>query len=209
MTDEHGRLGTVERDGDTVRLRYVRHLAHSPTTVWRALTESAGLRHWFPADIVGERAAGAEVQLPFWPEGAQQSMEMLDEAGVDTTGMDPDEVLPGLIRAFDPPTLFELVWGNSEGEADVLRFELEPVDGGTRLVFTTWPGEPGPLGHAGTAAGWHACLDELESMLRGAAGSAGAAGVAGPAGASGAAGSPDRDAAQQLREEYAARLAEA
>lgn len=192
MSQEHTRLGTVERDGDKLRLRYERNLAHPPATVWRALTESAGLRHWFPADIVGDRAAGAEVQLPFWPEGAQESMEMLDEAGVDTTDMDPNEALPGLIRAFDPPRLFELVWGNPDGEADVLRFELEPNDGGTRLVFTTWPGEPGPLGHAGTGAGWHSCLDALETLVD-----------------TGAAGHADRHAIQQLQEDYAALMAKA
>lgn len=192
MSQEHTRLGAVERDGDKLRLRYERNLTHPPATVWRALTESAGLRHWFPADIVGDRAAGAEIQLPFWPEGAQESMEMLDEAGVDTIDMDPHEVLPGLIRAFDPPRLFELAWGNPDGEVDILRFELEPNDGGTRLVFTTWPGEPGPLGHAGTGAGWHCCLNALEDLLD-----------------TGAAGPTDRHAIQQLQEDYAALISKA
>lgn len=165
MGQDTTRLGTVSRDGGTLRLRYERHLAHPPEAVWRALTESSNLRHWFPADIVGERAAGAAIRLPFWPEGAQESLDTLEKAGVDTTTMDLDEVLPGLIRTYEPPRLFEFVWGNPDGEADVLRFELEPHDGGARLVFTTWPGEPGPLGHAGTAAGWHACLDALQSLL--------------------------------------------
>jgi uncharacterized protein YndB with AHSA1/START domain len=183
------RLGTVVRDGDRLALRYERRLAHPPERVWRALTESDSLRHWFPADIVGERATGATVQLPFWPEGAQESLETLAEAGVDTSTLDLDEVLPGQIRAYEPPRLFELVWGNPEGEADVLRFELEPDVAGTRLVFTTWPGEPGPMGHAGTAAGWHACLDGLESLLD-----------------NGAAGDPDRQAAEELRKHYATRI---
>lgn len=191
MGQDSTRLGTVSRDGDTLRLRYERRLAHPPATVWRALTESSRLRHWFPADIIGQRAAGATVQLSFWPEGAQESMEALEEAGVDTTTMDPDEVLPGLIRAFDPPRLFELVWGNPDGEADVLRFELEPYEGGTRLVFTTWPGEPGPLGHAGTGAGWHACLDALESQMD-----------------SGVVEEPDRRAILELQKDYAALIAE-
>lgn len=186
MNQEKSRLGTVERDGDTLRLRFERRLAHPPESVWRALTESASLRHWFPADIVGERAVGAAIRLPFWPEGVDESVEMLDEAGVDATGMDLTEVLPGRIVAFHPPRLFEFVWGNPEGEADVLRFELEPDEGGTRLVFTTWPGEPGPLGHAGTAAGWHACLDSLESLM-----------------ATGAAEPTDRDAYHELRNDYA------
>jgi uncharacterized protein YndB with AHSA1/START domain len=192
MGQEHTRLGTVERDGERLRLRYERRLAHPPATVWRALTESTSLRHWFPADIVGERVTGAQVQMPFWPEDAQENLAMLQEAGVDTTDMDPDEVLPGLIRVFDPPRLFELVWGNPAGEADVLRFELEPDEGGTRLVFTTWPGEPGPLGHAGTGAGWHACLDALEALLD--------TGAAAPA---------DRHAIQQLQEDYVALMATA
>ncbi|MEE4022188.1 SRPBCC domain-containing protein [Gordonia sp. PKS22-38] len=159
------RFGTVVRDGDRLALRYERHLAHSPEKVWSALTESDSLRHWFPADIVGERARGASVKLPFWPDGAAESQAMMEDAGVDTSGFDFDEVLPGEIREFDPPKVFELVWGNPQGQADVLRFELEPTADGTRLVFTTWPGEPGPMGHAGTAAGWHACLDALQSLV--------------------------------------------
>ncbi|WP_151526025.1 SRPBCC domain-containing protein [Serinicoccus kebangsaanensis] len=184
------RLGTVIRDGDRLALRYERSLAHPPETVWRALTESAGLRHWFPADIIGERASGAAVQLPFWPDGAQESLETMEEAGVDTSDMDLDEVLPGQIRIFDPPRRFELVWGNPEGEADVLRFELSPEGSGTRLVFTTWPGEPGPLGHSGTGAGWHLCLDGLGDFLD-----------------TGSSGEPDRQAAAALRAEYADALA--
>jgi uncharacterized protein YndB with AHSA1/START domain len=163
--DREDRMGSVRRDGDKLALCYERTLAHPPEKVWRALTESDNLQHWFPADIVGERRAGAQVQLPFWPEGAKESAATLAEAGVDTSDFDFDEVLPGEIRSWDPPKLFELVWGNPAGVADVLRFELEPTDDGTRLVFTTWPGEPGPMGNAGTAAGWHVCLDALESVL--------------------------------------------
>ena len=112
-TTQHG---TVSRDGGTLRLRYERHLAHPPEAVWRALTESSSLRHWFPADIVGEWTAGAAIQLPFWPEGAQESLDTLEKAGVDTTTMDLDEVLPGLIRTYEPPRLFEFVWGNPDEE---------------------------------------------------------------------------------------------
>ena len=159
------RMGSVLRDGDKVVLRYERRLSHPPEKVWRALTESDSLRHWFPADIVGERGTGAQVRLPFWPEGAKESLATLAEAGVDITDMNLDEVLPGEIRVWEPPRLFELVWGNPKGAADVLRFELEPDANGTVLIFTTWPGEPGPLGHAGTAAGWHACLDALQALI--------------------------------------------
>lgn len=189
MSETSDRLGRVVRDGDSVALRYERHLAHPPETVWRALTESESLRHWFPADIVGERATGARVRLPFWPDGVAQSSRSLEEAGVDVSTIDFDEALPGEIRAFDPPTLFELLWGDSTGPADLLRFELHPEEGGTRLIFTTWPGKPGPLGHAGTAAGWHACLDALTSRLDG-----------------GSITEPDREQITRLRATYASLL---
>lgn len=181
------RLGTVSRQGGRLALRFERRLRHPPETVWSALTESASLRHWFPADIVGDRVSGAAVQLPFWPEDAQETMETLEEAGADISTTDLTEVLPGQIRAFDPPRLFELVWGNPAGAADVLRFELEPDGDGTRLVFTTWPGEPGPLGHTGTAAGWHACLRALVSLSD-----------------TGTAEKPDRQSLSELRAQYAA-----
>ncbi|WP_432420569.1 SRPBCC domain-containing protein [Nocardia carnea] len=48
-------------------------LAHPPAKVWRALTESEHLRHWFPADILGERRAGAEVRFRLWPESVEQA----------------------------------------------------------------------------------------------------------------------------------------
>lgn len=154
------RLGEVLRDRDRVGLRYERRLAHAPSAVWRAITESEGLRHWFPADIVGERRAGARVTMPFWPESVESFPDEMESAGIDLD----DPVLPGEIRTWEPPRLFELVWGEG-ARGDLLRYELEPDGEGTRLVFTTWLGEPGPSGHAGTGAGYHGCLDDLEELL--------------------------------------------
>ena len=61
------RLGEILRDADRYGLRYERRLRHPPERVWRALTESDALRHWMPADMVGERRAGADLVFPFWP----------------------------------------------------------------------------------------------------------------------------------------------
>lgn len=151
------RLGTVLRDGQRIGLRYVRHLAHPPEKVWRALTESDQLRHWFPADIVGERKNGAELRLPFWPDH-------VEAYGIETP------VVPGRIHAWDPPRLFEWSW-----DTDHLRWELAPEGGGTILTFTTWIGEPlahGPdgspddvTGVSRAGAGYHVCLDYLEVLL--------------------------------------------
>lgn len=135
-------LGEVVRDGERVGVRYVRTLRHTPEKVWRALTESEHLRRWLPCDLVGERREGAELIARFWPDFVQKY------------GMQ-DADIPARIQVFQPPALFEWLWGD-----DVLRFELEAVDVGTRLTFTTWLGSA-PVPPHKTAAGWHACLDRL------------------------------------------------
>jgi uncharacterized protein YndB with AHSA1/START domain len=156
-TDRRDRLGEILHDGDRVGLRFERRLGHAPERVWRALTASEDLRHWFPADIVGERRAGAPLRLRFWPESVEQAAAEMEQVGVDP--LDPE--LPGELLVWDPPRVFELMW-----DTDRLRWELEPDGAGTRLVFVTWLlGEQGPRGTAGTAAGYHACLDQLEELL--------------------------------------------
>ena len=67
--------------------------------------------------------------------------------------------LEGEIRVWDPPSVFEWTW-----HTDVLRWELAPEGDGTRLTLTTWLGVMGP-GTAKVAAGYHACLANLEELL--------------------------------------------
>ncbi|CAL9587499.1 hypothetical protein SUDANB121_05187 [Nocardiopsis dassonvillei] len=143
-TDE--RTAAVRRTDGGWELRFRRRLAHGREKVWRALTESAHLAHWLPCDIVGERRAGAAIELPFWPS----------DTGPDGDGEPP---LHGRIRVWDPPSVFEWTW-----DGDVLRWELEEADGGTLLTFTTLT-VPDPEGAAGTAAGFHVCLEYLEALL--------------------------------------------
>ncbi len=149
-------MASVVRDGDRVGLRYRRTLGHAPEKVWRALTESEHLRHWLPCDIVGERRAGADITLRFWPD----HVEAYDIE-------DPD--LAGRITVWDPPRVFEWTWGG-----DVLRFELEPTrdagsggEPGTELTFTTWPADPDPESMASAGGGFHVCLDHLTRLLDG------------------------------------------
>ena len=88
--------------------------------VWSAITESDQLQFWMPCDIVGERRAGADIKLPFWPAAVEKYE--LDETP-----------LTGRIEVWDPPAIFQWTWGG-----DILRFELNPTDGGTTMTFTTW-----------------------------------------------------------------------
>ena len=67
--------------------------------------------------------------------------------------------LQGVIRVWDPPRVLEWTW-----DTDVLRFELESTADGTTLTFTTRLG-PDDQGAANTAAGYHACLDNLVDLL--------------------------------------------
>jgi uncharacterized protein YndB with AHSA1/START domain len=149
-------LGTVHRDGEVVVLTYERELAHPPEKVWRAITESEHLHHWFPADIVGERVPGAELRFVFWPETVEQAGDEVEAVGVPLD----DPSLPGRLITWEPPRLLELTW-----DTEQLRFDLDPVDGGTRLRLTVRASEPGPRGYQSTAAGYHVCLDALAAHL--------------------------------------------
>ncbi len=154
-------LGEITRDGGRLALRYERRLAHPPEKVWRALTESEHLRHWFPADIEGERTPGARLVFRFWPD----TLEKAAESGIptDEPGFSPDDpTLPGELRVWEPPRVLEYTW-----DTDLLRFELAPDGTGTILVFTTWidSDTQAPHGVEGAAAGYHACLDALGEVL--------------------------------------------
>lgn len=144
MTPTHP-LGQILCDHDRVGLRYERTLAHRPERVWQALTTSSDLRLWMPVDMVGDRRAGAPVELVFWPDVAERHH-------IETTTM------PGEILVWEPPTVFEWRW-----DTDILRFELEPIDSGTQLVFTTWIGATPGIDL--TAAGYHVCLDQLVDLI--------------------------------------------
>ena len=139
-TDDYG---VLDRSGERLKLRYERHLAHGPDKVWRALTEPEHVSAWFPTDIVGERATGAELSFPF------------------RQGEGP--TMTGRFLAFDPPVKLEMAWGE-----EVLRFDLAPDGEGTVLTMTVVFDELGKAARDG--AGWHACLDALGADLDGSTG---------------------------------------
>ena len=137
------RYGQLQAAGDRWQLVFTRRLPHPPEKVWRAIPEAEHVSAWFPADIVGERRAGAPLTFVFREDEGPE--------------------LPGEIRIFEPETLLEFTWSD-----EVLRFELEPDGGGgTVLRFVNTFADVGKA--ARDAAGWHACLDALEADLDGAA----------------------------------------
>jgi uncharacterized protein YndB with AHSA1/START domain len=129
--------GTLETAGDRWRLRFSRRLAHPPEKVWRAIMEAEHRDAWFPQRIVGDFSVGARLRF-------------VSDAGD----------FEGKVLAYQPQRLVEFVWGT-----DVIRLEVSPDSGGTLLTLLDTFGEQGKA--ARDAAGWHVCLDALESALDG------------------------------------------
>jgi uncharacterized protein YndB with AHSA1/START domain len=124
----------------TSRLTFVRDVKHPQEKVWRAITEPDGLATWFPSTIDGERRAGAALKFVFpFPDAP---------------------VMEGTMRAFEPMSLIEFAWGD-----DIVRIELTPIDGGTRLTLTDTFTDYAKA--ARDAGGWHASLDNLGYSLDG------------------------------------------
>ncbi|MFL5824748.1 MAG: SRPBCC family protein [Solirubrobacteraceae bacterium] len=133
--------GTLEqRDDGRWQLRFTRNLAHPIERVWRAVTEPEHLAKWFPSTIEGERATGATLRFSFPVEGV--------------------EPIDGEMLAYEPPTLMRLSWG-----ADILELNLRSTSEGTELTLIDILDEHGKAARDG--AGWHKCLDALESALQG------------------------------------------
>ena len=124
----------VRKGGDKWTLILVRELRHAPEKVWRALTDPAHLREWAPFETDGSLDTVGTVKLTW--------------AGRPTP-------LETRITRADAPRMLEY---------DDMRWELEPLDGGTRLTlwhnidrrFISWG-----------AAGWHISLDTLDRLLAG------------------------------------------
>jgi len=144
----YGAYDTIE---NRPALRFERRLAHPIDVVWRAITESDELEHWFPSKIdVDTLRPGAEMTFRF------------EEMPLENQPM----TISGRVTEFDPPHLFAFYWGD-----DHLRFELEPVAGDEdacllRLTVLLDSREKA----ARDGAGWHVCLDRLVARLDGAAG---------------------------------------
>jgi uncharacterized protein YndB with AHSA1/START domain len=124
----------VRKDGEKWTLILVRELRHAPEKVWEALTDPEQLREWAPFQADGSLDTVGKVNLTW--SGTPQAQETK------------------VTRADAPSVL----------ECGDMRWELDPLGGGTRLTlwhsidrrFISWG-----------AAGWHICLDVLEHLLAG------------------------------------------
>lgn len=134
------RLGTFERRGDHIDVRFERFYRRPMESVWKALTVPARLADWVGESYV-EPFVGGRYET------------MLD-------GIKP---MRGRIRLWQPPTLLEYDWRSEHAPESIVRWELSPVDGGTRLVFAHL-GMPYANSNL-MLPGWHAYLDHLVATL--------------------------------------------
>lgn len=132
--------GTLITDGARPAVRLERHLPDPLPVVWRAITDREQLRSWFPCDVVvegGSWKVGTAITFPFPAEVI-------------------DMTLTGEVLVLDEPRTLAFSWGE-----EILRFELSPAGGGTRLVLI----DELPAGSAArNAAGWEVCLDRLAGL---------------------------------------------
>lgn len=131
----------VAPDGDRWTLIFIRDLRHPPATVWAALTDPDRLDRWAPFVPARDLATIGD-----------NTLTMVDgDTRTDT---------PATVRRAEPPTLLEYTWGD-----DLLRWELEATDAGTRLTLRHTVEDRDVA--AMTAAGWHLCLAVAERLLDG------------------------------------------
>ena len=133
-------IGTLTRDGSEEAVHLERRYDATPEELWAILVEPEHVRNWLAEMTIEPRVGG---QVAF-----------------DWHGDNQDE---GVIRAFEPPRLFEYTW--TRGGESVIRFELRPDGDGTLLT----------LDHRctsveqaiGVGAGWHSHLDAIEALIAG------------------------------------------
>jgi uncharacterized protein YndB with AHSA1/START domain len=126
---------------DRWTLIFIRDFPHAPEKVWHALTDPEEIKQWAPYDAGRDLGSTGDATLT-----------MVD----GETAMD----MPAVITRAEPPTLLEFTW-----DSDLLRWELERTDGGTRLTLRhtisnhDWVPK--------IAAGWHVCFDVADLLIAG------------------------------------------
>jgi uncharacterized protein YndB with AHSA1/START domain len=142
------RAGKVSVEGASATLTFERHLGHPIEDVWDAITGPEHLQHWYMTKAIIEGRMDGRIEL--WSGGAQ----------VHVTGR---------ILTWDPPRVFEHERdikpqkGIPTGERSVIRWELTPEAGGTRLRLTHR--RLAPQLAIQIAPATHALLDRLEDEL--------------------------------------------
>ncbi len=130
-------LGSLDAPART--LRFSRTYPHPVERVWQAVTEPDHLAVWFPQTIVGDLlVTGAPLRFESSVEDAP--------------------TFEGKVLRVEVPRMLEFEWGT-----DVIRIEVQAVEGGCELTLTDSLDVLGKATRDG--AGWHTCLDFLAAAV--------------------------------------------
>lgn len=136
------RLGTFERRGNVIDVRFERHYRRPVESVWKALTVPERLADWMGQSYV-EPYVGGRYET------------MLD-------GLKP---MRGRVRIWQPPALLEYDWRSDHAPSSIARWELSPAVSGTRVIFTQ---QGMPYANSNLMLpGWHVYLEHLGATLEG------------------------------------------
>lgn len=143
MNGSDGRAGSVKRLGDAFEGRLERVFGHDRDAVWRMLTEPQALAQWLAAGSIELRPGGV-VHIDFADSGT---------------------TINSTVLKLDPPRLLEYSWSSGGDPERPLRWELETVATGTRLLLTLRL--PATEDVAKACAGFDAHLEMLAAALEG------------------------------------------
>lgn len=135
--------GRIRRIDGGFEGRIERVYEHDPAAVWRMLTDPQVLPQWLAAGTIELRQGGA-VHIDFADSGT---------------------VIDSTVLAIEPQALLEYSWSSGDQPQRPLRWELGPVEGGTRLALTMRI--PADEDAPKALAGFEAHLDMLAGALEG------------------------------------------
>jgi uncharacterized protein YndB with AHSA1/START domain len=137
---------------DRYTVEYLRTFPHPIERVWRAIVDPAEIGQWFDPPTKWDLREGGAYRF--------------------------DDDMSGAILAYEPPRLIRFQDTTKNGPDAWFQFELEPVEGETRMRFSqhTTPGvahEQQPphawdtCWYPGLLGGWHAAFESLADLLDG------------------------------------------
>jgi uncharacterized protein YndB with AHSA1/START domain len=143
MTDDNESLGTIERGDGYYEARLQRFTEHARDEVWAMLTEAEKFVEWLAPGHI-ELRKGGRAKLDFADSGT---------------------LIDSKVSEFEAPELLEYSWSGPGEPLRPVRWEIEAVEGGTRLRLTLRSPEDEDI--ARTCAGWEAHLMMLMAAIEG------------------------------------------
>lgn len=133
--------GTLRRTGDAHELIFERRYPVTVDELWVALTEPGHLADWLPETTMTP-GPGGHIDFDWGEQGKGRAA----------------------ILTWEPPTVLEFEWVETQGRPSIVRFDLRSEGDGARLT----------LAHrdmredmSENAAGWHYYLDALAAHIGG------------------------------------------